>query len=64
MKISTGNFTASPYRGVGPLFGDRPISEFAIELANPLLNDSCFNFVDHIAPELDIRSGRLTPNQN
>src|SRR5262249_16039545 len=48
---------------IGPLLGHRAISEFAIELANRLLNDFCFNFVDHISPELDIRSGRLRPNE-
>jgi hypothetical protein len=45
------------------LFGDRPISKFAIELANRVLNDFCFNFIDHISPELDIQSRRLTPNE-
>jgi hypothetical protein len=45
------------------LFGDRPISKFAIELANRVLNDLCFNFIDHISPELDIRSRRLTSNE-
>jgi hypothetical protein len=34
--------------------GHRSVSKFAIELANPLLNDFCLNFVDHISPELDI----------
>src|SRR5262244_3221031 len=43
---------------VGPLLGYRSISKFAIELADRPLNDFCFNFVDHISPELDIRSRR------
>src|SRR5262245_42446886 len=45
---------------IGLLFAHRSISEFAIELANPLLNDSCFNFVDHIVAEVDIRLRRLS----
>src|SRR5262249_54552352 len=45
---------------IGPLFGHRSISKFAIELTNRLLNDSCFDFVDHSAPEVDIRLRRLT----
>ena len=39
---------------IGPLFGHRSISKFAIELANPLFNDFCFNFVDHISSNFDI----------
>src|SRR5262245_34919299 len=37
---------------IGPLFGRRSICECAIDLANPLLDDFCFNFVDHISPNL------------
>ena len=33
---------------VGPLFGDRSISEFAVELANCFFDDPCFDFVDHV----------------
>jgi hypothetical protein len=54
---------ATDLLSVGRLFGHPSISKLAIELANRLLNDFCFNFVDHISPELDIRSRRLTPNE-
>src|SRR5262245_26431038 len=37
---------------IGPLLGHRSISKFAMELANRLLNDFCFNLVDHISPNL------------
>src|SRR5262249_15234084 len=40
------------FLSVGSLFGYRSVSEFAVEVANPLLNDFCFNFVDHISPNL------------
>jgi hypothetical protein len=48
---------------IRPLFGDRPISKFPIELANRVLNDFCFDFLDHISPELDIRPRRLALNE-
>src|SRR5215475_10512501 len=48
---------------VGPLLGHRSISKFAIELANGLLNDFCLSFVDHIFPEVDIRSFRSLLNE-
>src|SRR5215475_705853 len=37
---------------IGPLLGHRSISKFAIKLANRLLDDFCFNFVDHILLKL------------
>jgi hypothetical protein len=33
---------------VGPLFGYRSVSEFAVELANRFLDDPRFDFVDHV----------------
>src|SRR5215472_14165952 len=34
---------------VGSLFGYRPVSQFAVELANRFVDDPCFDFVDHVA---------------
>src|SRR5215467_13909349 len=49
---------------VGPLLGYLSISKFAIELANRPLNDFCFNFVNHISPELDISPPERTTETN
>src|SRR5215471_15281084 len=35
---------------VGPLYGHRSLSQFAVELANRVVDDPRFDFVDHVAP--------------
>jgi len=40
---------------IGSLFAYRSVSQFAVKLADRFVDDFCFDFVDHVAPNLSIR---------